>query len=109
MNEKQNAGFSSGQVLCATWGYDQTNATFVKVEKVTGKFATVRVLNAVHTWIGQTMTGHAVPTEEYDPQAKPMRRKVFAGWDGEPMLQLSKYGGCARAWNGAPVAVSCYA
>lgn len=109
MNEQQNAGFQSGQVLVATWGYDQTNATFVKVEKVTGKFATVRQLVSEHVWEGQSMTGYAMPTEELDSQAKPMRRKIHAGWDGEPMVQLSRYGGCARVWNGRPVAVSCYA
>lgn len=101
-----------GQILCATWGYDQTNATFFRVLKVANGWATVQQIKTDNQWKPDlSMTGKAVPVDEPDgdcgEEPKPARRKIKTGTYGES-LQMKSYM-WASPWDGQPVRVSCYA
>jgi len=105
--EVSKEAFSVGEMLCATWGYDQTNATFAKVEKIAGKFVQLAEVNTVNEWVGNSMTGKAKPGEKV---VKRYRRKVIPSSYGDgPMVKLFESYGYAKRWNGQPVSVSCYA
>ena len=92
----------AGDILVGIWGYEQTNASFYRVEKRTPKQVVLNRLNNVTTWAG--FTGEALPGEVR--RDKPERRKVTlcgneeVGYDESFIL---------RKWNGKPVSVTSYA
>lgn len=94
-----------GDVWLSTWGYDQTNATFVRIEKVAGEWVTVREVETVNSW-KENMVGTAVPGTKL---GKTFKRKWKAGYQGTPVIKLEKWGMYASPWSGNPVNVSCYA
>ena len=99
----------TGQVLCSTWGYDQTNATFAKVLKVSGDWATVHKLKSRSEWQGTTMTGKAIPLDVFDLTERPIRRKIRRDPQYDESIKLESWGMWASPWDGQPVNVSCYA
>ena len=98
-----------GDIFVATWGYDQTNATFFQVIGTTGKSVVVRQIEKKETPDeGGFMTGNVTPI-----------RNKFMGEAKTKRLQDNKYFGIgfragdsygfAEKWDGEPVAVSHYA
>jgi hypothetical protein len=89
----------AGAILYRTWGYEQTNADFYKVIKITDRTITIRKLKEVITELG-FMSGTAVPfTEEIggiSPWAGPEAiiyntNAKLSVWDGKP-VRISWYG-----------------
>jgi hypothetical protein len=96
-----------GDILVATWGYDQTNVDFFQVTKVTLKQVEIRPI-ASRTNTTEPMQGTAVPV----PGAftgPPVRRAIRPGKGSYgPSVALSSYKFADR-WNGRPVAWTSYA
>lgn len=122
-------GADVGDILVATWGYDQTNASWFRVERRTEKSVWLVELKGT-TVRGEEgfMQGHEVPTDEIQGQYKepyidengqlqqdwdytPFRRKLsVSNWNGKPevYVKLASYM-YARPWKGNEVWVSWYA
>ena len=102
----------AGAILASSWGYDQTNVDFYRVDKVKGDWATLQQIAANEasddTEDRVTMTGRVVPAEPQKPIGEPFRRKIGEPYNGEPFLRISSYE-FARPWNGKPKFVSHYA
>jgi hypothetical protein len=107
--EEQMQQIEPGVILASSWGYDQTNVDFYRVDKVKGDWATLQQIAANEASDGaQTMTGRVVPAEPHRPVDKPFRRKIGPPVCGEPMLRISSYE-YAWPWDGKPKFVSHYA
>ena len=96
-----------GAILSSTWGYDQTNASFWRVERITkGGWVILARLEAIEESDGpQTMTGRVTPGQ---PTGEQIRRKPrFTSYGVSITIdQGIEY---AQEWNGRPVSVSHYA
>ena len=90
-------------ILHASWGYDQTNATFYKVLKVTAARLVVQELHNIETSTG-FMHGRAVP--DLNRPARPPMTKGFkpSDWYGYS-VRVSSYS-TAFPWDGQPCDVS---
>jgi hypothetical protein len=102
-----------GSILFSSWGYDQTNVEFYRVEKITGAFVTLQQIESVEHSDDEaagysTMTGKVVPVDPPAPIGnKTFRRKLHQG-QAEPFVQIESYS-YAYAWDGRPRRVSHYA
>jgi hypothetical protein len=104
METTENSKPFVGQVLCSTWGWDQTNCNFYKVLRVLGKMIEIVEVEHVetagpHGW----MFGTCVPNVA-NKIGFPMRKKIKAGWRGYA-VKIASYAS-AYPWNGKPVEVS---
>lgn len=98
-----------GDIFVAKWGYDQTNATFFEVTKVSEKQATLLRLTTDIEWKGNTMTGTAMPGSVTETaKARKLRRKILGKGTDDPAFRIESYM-FARKWNGKPVNVTGYA
>lgn len=89
-------------VLHSSWGYDQTNATFYLVTKVTGARVTLQTLRNIETPKGP-MFGSAVPDLKAFTGA-PMV-KGFKATEKDYYVKVASYAG-AFLWDGKPAEVS---
>ena len=97
-----------GAIFACSWGYDQTNVDFYRVEKIAGAFVTLQPIAAEEASDGATsLTGRVVPAEPHRAEGKPFRRKLHA-YDGRPYVSIASYSG-ASLWDGRPMRVSHYA
>lgn len=94
---------SAGDILVGTWGYEQTNASFYRVEKRTPKQVVLCRLKNVTTWT-KDFNGEALPGDVRENKTE--RRKVTL-CGNEEIVQ----GECftLRKWDGKPVQVTSYA
>lgn len=96
-----------GDIYVATWGYDQTNATFFQIVKVREKTISVRKIRSNEKVDGQTMVGYSTPIRDaFDGGIQTKRIIVY---DGQECFRAGESFGLARPWNGEPVAISTYA
>lgn len=104
-NERANFqhGFQIGDILYASWGYDQTNVDFYQVTDVKGKEITVREIGSRPVGRDKVM---AEPNEFIGP---PMRKRPQGQgdhcyvkiddsrsaheWEGNPLYETGAYGG----------------
>jgi hypothetical protein len=110
--------YEVGSIVDSSWGYDQTNVDFYRIEKRTG--STVWLIPLTCRRVdGAGLTGTATPGDpkavgEYEIGSKGYR------WNGKPIRRTLKYRngqpvgfsikhGWASAWNGAPVNWTAYA
>lgn len=100
------SGAVVGTIFYRTWGYDQTNVTWVVIDDTTGKTAMACMVDGRVTETG-FMCGTSVPRRDENNQL--VRR-------GEPMRGTFRPGGhmafdgeCYREWGGKPVCCSWYA
>lgn len=101
----------AGDILVSTWGYDQTNVDFYRVEHIYAKSSFVRVVklkrNEVHD--GPNLTYEATASNQIEDRrglAFNGRRKVKnAGYD---FIEIEDFA-LARLWNGKPVSGSQWA
>jgi hypothetical protein len=107
----QQNPFKVGDVLCSSWGYDQTNASFYKVIRVTPKQVTLQEYATVRTeGQGEFMAGTTVP-DFSKPVNAPIRRAYsFRTWDnsGKAIVRMTSYE-YASLWDGKPQRTSWYA
>jgi hypothetical protein len=97
-----------GAILYGSWGYDQTNIDFFRVEQVKNGWAVLQDIESVEISDGPgSMTGRVVPVDPHQPIGKPMRRKVGECM-GKPCLKICSYE-YAFPWDGKPKFVSHYA
>jgi hypothetical protein len=106
IHANDNAALLVGAILASSWGYDQTNVDFYRVEKVQNGWATLQQIASQET--GDGWTGKVVPAEPHRLIDQPFRRKIGGNFDGEPYLRISSYE-YARPWDGRPKSVSHYA
>lgn len=97
-----------GAILYSSWGYDQTNIDFYRVERVKNGWAVLQEIAKSETSDGPgTMTGRVVPVDPQKPVGDPFRRKIGECM-GQPCLKICSYE-YAYPWDGRPKAVSHYA
>ena len=129
MSEKRYGdGADVGDILNSSWGYDQTNISWYRVERRTEK--SVWLVELKGTVVEQTgfMQGRAMPSSDIQGRYKdpyfdengelqqdwdysPFRRKLsFSTWNDEPepYVKLSSYE-YARPWDGSAEWCSWYA
>ena len=100
--------FNAGDILVSKWGYDQTNADFFKVTKVTAKCVYIVTLQTIDQYAsdsdGQATGITAVPGDVCPHSAAaPVRRKVIT-LTGDDMVSMDY--SFARLWNGAATSVT---
>ena len=92
----------AGDILVASWGYDQTNVDFYEVAAVVGKNTVELVQVACQTddsgW-GEAMCDHVVPVPGRARSGR-FRARVDMS-SGTAVIRVS-YGGFARVWDGKP-------
>ena len=105
--------FNKGDILVASWGYDQTNINFYEVIRVTKSMVVVRELAQERkddTCDTFAMTGTCIPKKgEYI--GREMRKKVYStgsNHDDRLWIMLTDYS-AASLWNGLPVSFTTYA
>lgn len=91
----------AGDILIGIWGYEQTNASFYRVEKRTPKQAVLIRLNNNTSWTGYH--GEALPGEDCGDKA--IRRKVTPSGNEEVIYEEHFI---LRKWNGKAVRVTSY-
>jgi hypothetical protein len=94
-----------GDIWESTWGYDQTNADFYQVVKVTAKTVTLQQVGTVDKHDSRTYTGHSVP-DTSKHKGEPFRRTVKTVF-GNPGVSINSYA-FAEPWDGKPIATSSY-
>jgi len=93
-----------GDVLHSSWGYDQTNATFYLVTKVTGARVTLQELRNIETSEpGNWMFGKAVPDMNAHKGSPMVKGFKLTGKDY--YVKVASYAG-AFLWDGKPAEVS---
>lgn len=116
-------GYQPGAILYSSWGYDQTNIDFYRIEKRAGLMLTLAPLQSTVTET-HYMSGHRIPTDtpkdyftDHDvawgnkdkENPKPLfKRKLKTGADGKPNGTVISHGWC-RLWDGKPMTCSWYA
>ena len=117
-------GYQAGAIIYCSWGYEQTNINFYRIEKRTGAFVTLipllqRDRNETHYMSGTTMPS-ATPkdyAEDHDPawsnkdkeNPKPTFRRKLCIRDGH-VNGINVFGcGWASLWDGTPMSWSSYA
>lgn len=122
MTKRYNDGADVGDILVSKWGYDQTNASWYRVERRTEKSVWLVELERGSYHETGFMQGMETPGEkirprsrwvdgEYTPDFSPFRRKLsFSNWDALPgaYVKLSSYE-FARPWSGSAEWTSSYA
>ena len=116
-------GYQPGAIIDSSWGYDQTNIDFYRIEKRSGLMLTLAPLQSelteTHFMSGTRLptatpkdyaTDHDAAWDNKDLQnPKPtFRRKLRMGKDGNP-TGLCIAHGWASLWDGKPVSCSWYA
>ena len=89
--------FNAGDILISKWGYDQTNADFFKVTKVTAKCAYIVTLQTIDQYASDS------DGQSTGITATPVRRKVI-NLTGDDMVSMDY--SFARLWNGAATSVT---
>lgn len=98
--------FKPGDIVVNSWGWEQTNADFYRVEKVAKNRLTIIKLKTLTTETG-FMCGTAVPGDE-DPFGKvPLTVGAYL-WDDGKRIGVKFRFGSGEKWDGEPERVSWY-
>lgn len=95
-------GLAVGDILYATWGYDQTNVDFYQVIRTTDKTATIRMIAQETTSTGWCQ-GTALPCKDSFVDDEPEMVKRVRQGDC-----ITIRGHSASRWHGRPVSWSSY-
>lgn len=76
--DEEASSYVVGDVLVASWGWEQTNIDFYEVVKVSGSFVTVREIK--RKIVSRNISGGDVVPVPGEFIGDPIRRKVVAGW-----------------------------
>jgi hypothetical protein len=99
-----------GDILSASWGYDQTNVDFAEVIETTEHTVTVRAIaqELVPSIDHAPMAGYVVPVlGKYI--GEPRKRRVTAPWNGTGDGHVADGHHHMSRWSGKPVYCSWYA
>lgn len=100
--------FAPGAILYSSWGYDQTNIDFYRVEKHAGDWITLQKLLAVEESDGPgSMTGRVKPHDPPQLIGTPFRRKLLEPSSSGAAVKIKSYA-FAYPWDGQPKRVSHY-
>lgn len=103
--------YVAGVIVRNSWGYDQTNIEFYRIIERTKDVVKMRRLKTIKTEDGpQTMTGRAVPAEDFADD-KIIKRTVKKH-EGEEIgfaIYNGSGGGWCKVWSGQPASYSSYA
>ncbi len=101
-----------GDILCSTWGYDQTNVDFYRVEEIRGKKKVMLSHLRNKTVANHTTTVEVVPCEDsvnelkhMDPLLKQkwqMARMVLTRPDSKNFIKITNYQTAVK-WHGQPM------
>ena len=105
--ETPTTPYTPGNIVFASWGYDQTNIDWFKIIKRAGDWLTLQPLKPVNNHNHGTMTGMTKPGDP-DETAKPIRRKIYNDGTEERGMKFQPGYGWIRAWEGQPVGYSTY-
>lgn len=96
-------GVEVGQYMVASWGYDQTNVDFYRIEKLVGSTMVELIkVGAISTGESGNMSGKVIPNDQPLKGAEPIRVVVKGG-------SAKVNGNYASVWDGTPRYVSWYA
>lgn len=93
-----------GNILRSSWGYDQTNINFYRVEACSGRFVTLIALAStdVSSDDSPTMQGEVIASDTPRAGAEPFRR----AWRDGVKIESYEW---ATTWNGKPERFTSYA
>ena len=97
--EPPSHAYKVGDILVSSWGYDQTNATFYRVMKITSK--SVRIQKIEGEYVSYGSSAKKIPKTPYKTTGKLMTKRATR----PDSIKISSYE-YARPWNGKPVYVS---
>lgn len=96
-----------GQVVLNKWGWEQTNADFYQIIKVTAASVKLQAINSTEVSDGaQSMTAKVTPNLN-DFSTEETITKRMDEYQGELYLKFDY--GSGRIWNNEPVSISFYA
>lgn len=106
-DDSPGGSIKAGDILSASWGYDQTNVDWYRVTKRTGSRVYLQRLQGIETETG-FMCGTSVPGEP--TSAAPFYRKVKDGYAAgqAESVKINSYT-WAYKWDGRPGRASWYA
>jgi len=98
----------TGDVLCASWGWEQTNVDFYRVLKRTPCFVTLQEFGSkvTNNPDKHSMTAEVGPA--YVLKGEPVKKKVTLSYHGDEEMVMICHG-FARIWDGKPKRTSSYA
>jgi len=99
-----------GDVLCSSWGYEQTNVDFYQVRRLIGRtMVEVQEMEKHCNTDGpRSMTGRVVPVHNSRAcNSKPMRKRVTKDYMGRESLTISGFERALK-WDGTPQSISWY-
>lgn len=95
-----------GNILYATWGYEQTNVNFYEVITVKGKMVIIRELEKnIKPSSHSSMAGTATPKSKY--VGLPMKKKMIRSGNGTVIKISDRI--YAHKWDGNPKSISWWA
>lgn len=96
-----------GDIVYNSWGFDQTNIDWYRVEKVSPKFVTiVEIKGKLKDGEEGFMCGHSIPVQPVEVISETMRKSWRS--ENETYYVNFKYGG-GGLWDGLPRYTSWYA
>jgi hypothetical protein len=117
-------GYQPGAILCSSWGWEQTNIDFYRIEGRSGLMLTLVPLgNVLSETPGGFMSGTRVPTDipkdymtDHDvawgnkdkENPKPTFRRKLRKYDGKISGIVVEHGWC-KLWDATPMTCSWYA
>lgn len=104
---KQPHGLSVGDILSASWGYDQTNVDFFQVVAVRGKMVDVRAIKASVKDTG-FMCGDATPIPNQFIENEKILSRRPSVYQGVAHVKIHE-SATATKWDGKPEGCSWYA
>lgn len=107
MSKEYNGTYEVGAILEGTWGYDQTNVDFYKIERRTNDTVWLRPMTSRQVEVTGFMSERVEPGVVTDRPL--MRRKLFRDRDGRIAgCRYMSYGWIGE-WNGSPATATHYA
>lgn len=95
----ENQALKVGDVLEASWGYDQTNVDFYKVVKATAKTVWLKSLKQTYVSAASSLSEFVSASDEFESD-EVYKRKVHFGSYG-PAVRMTQYK-FAYLWDSKP-------
>lgn len=101
IDERKNFqhNLKEGDILYASWGYDQTNVDFYQVKEVIGKSVVIQGIQS--KIVAERQQSNQVVPVPNAFHGQPMK-KIPGGSGGSPSVKLTSYSS-ARLWDGKPL------
>jgi hypothetical protein len=93
-------GLKVGDIMVASWGYDQTNVNFYQVVEVAGKNVSIREV-ASQTVRQDRGVNHVMPIPNRFVSTPMKNKRPHKGYKGEPSVKIHESAN-AYPWDGKP-------